>query len=47
MFNISDNVKKINLINRRLFIVTTINCFGLSARLYSLQVKQKQISYLI
>ena len=44
MFNISDNVKKINLINRRLFIVTTaklIVFFGLSARLYSLQVKDK------
>ena len=45
MFNISDNVKKINLINRRLFIVTTAKIvvfLGLSARLYSLQVKDKK-----
>jgi len=44
MFNISDNVKKINLINRRLFIIVSaklIVFFGLSARLYSLQVKDR------
>ena len=44
MFNISDNVKKINLINRRLFIISAaklIVFFGLSTRLFSLQVKEK------
>ena len=44
MFNISDNVKKINSINRRLFIISAaklIVFFGLSTRLFSLQVKEK------
>lgn len=44
MFNISDNVQKVNLINRRLFIVTAAKILvfiGLSTRLYSLQVKDK------
>ena len=44
MFDISDNVKKVNLINRRLFIITAAKIlvfFGLSSRLYSLQVKDK------
>ena len=44
MFNISDNVTKVNLINRRLFIVTAAKILvflGLSTRLYSLQVKDK------
>ena len=43
MFDVSDNVQKINLINRRLFIITAakiIVFFGLSSRLFSLQVKQ-------
>ena len=45
MFNISDTVKKVNLINRRLFIVTAAKVLvfiGLSTRLYSLQVKDKK-----
>ena len=45
MFNISDTVKKVNLINRRLFIITAAKVFvfiGLSTRLYSLQVKDKK-----
>ena len=44
MFDISDNVKKVNLINRRLFIITAAKILvflGLSSRLYSLQVKDK------
>jgi len=44
MFNLSDNVRKVNLINRRLFIVTAakvIVFLGLSSRLYSLQVKDR------
>ena len=44
MFNLSDNVRKVNLINRRLFIVTVakvIVFLGLSSRLYSLQVKDR------
>ena len=44
MFDISDNVKKVNIINRRLFIITTAKILvflGLSSRLYSLQVKDK------
>ena len=44
MFNISDNVKKINSINRRLFVISAaklIVFFGLSTRLFSLQVKEK------
>ena len=46
MFNISDNVKKVNLINRRLFIITgSLKVFimiGLSTRLFFLQVKDKK-----
>ena len=45
MFDISDNVKKVNLINRRLFIITAAKILvfvGLSSRLYSLQVKDKK-----
>ena len=45
MFNISDTVKKVNLINRRLFIITAAKFLvfiGLSTRLYSLQVKDKK-----
>ena len=45
MFNISDTVKKVNLINRRLFIITAAKALvfiGLSTRLYSLQVKDKK-----
>ena len=45
MFNISDTVKKVNLINRRLFIITAVKVLvfiGLSTRLYSLQVKDKK-----
>ena len=45
MFNISDTVKKVNLINRRLFIITAAKVLvfvGLSTRLYSLQVKDKK-----
>ena len=44
MFNQSDNVTKINLINRRLFIISAAKIlifFGLTARLFSLQVKEK------
>ncbi len=44
MFSLSDNVKKINTINRRLFLLTTakiIVFFGLTGRLFSLQVKEK------
>ncbi len=44
MFNQSDNVTKVNLINRRLFIISAAKIvifFGLSARLFSLQVKEK------
>ena len=44
MFDVSDNVTKINLINRRLFIISTAKIlifFGLSIRLFSLQVKEK------
>ena len=47
MFDISDNVKKVNLINRRLFIITAAKILvflGLSSRLYSLQVKDKNKS---
>tara|TARA_B100001063_G_C16768624_1_gene560148 strand:- start:1552 stop:3429 length:1878 start_codon:yes stop_codon:yes gene_type:complete len=43
MFDVSDNVQKINLINRRLFIITAAKILvfvGLTARLFSLQVKQ-------
>ncbi len=43
MFDVSDNVQKINLINRRLFIITAAKAIvflGLTARLFSLQVKQ-------
>ena len=45
MFNISDTVKKVNLINRRLFIIAAAKILvfiGLSTRLYSLQVKDKK-----
>ena len=45
MFDISDNVKKVNLINRRLFIIAAAKILvfiGLSTRLYSLQVKDKK-----
>ena len=45
MFDISDNVKKVNLINRRLFIIAAAKILifvGLSSRLYSLQVKDKK-----
>ena len=44
MFNQSDNVTKINLINRRLFIISAAKIlifFGLTTRLFSLQVKEK------
>ena len=44
MFDISDNVKKINLISRRLFIISSIKVLiliGLSTRLFSLQIKEK------
>ena len=44
MFNQSDNVTKVNLINRRLFIISAAKIvifFGLAARLFSLQVKEK------
>jgi len=44
MFNQSDNVTKVNLINRRLFIISAAKIvifFGLTARLFSLQVKEK------
>ncbi len=43
MFELSDNVQKINVINRRLFIITAakvIVFLGLTSRLFSLQVKQ-------
>ena len=43
MFEVSDNVQKINLINRRLFIVSAakiIVFLGLTSRLFSLQVNQ-------
>ena len=43
MFDVSDNVQKINLINRRLFIITAAKLvvfLGLSSRLFSLQVNQ-------
>ena len=43
MFDESDNVRKINTINRRLFIITAAKIlvfFGLTSRLFSLQVKQ-------
>ncbi len=43
MFDISDNVQKINLINRRLFIITAAKILvfiGITSRLFSLQVKQ-------
>ena len=45
MFDISDNVRKVSLINRRLFIITAAKILvfvGLSSRLYSLQVKDKK-----
>ena len=45
MFDISDNVRKVNLINRRLFIITAAKILvfvGLSSRLYSLKVKDKK-----
>jgi len=45
MFDISDNVKKVNLINRRLFIIAAAKILvfvGLSTRLYFLQVKDKK-----
>ena len=44
MFSLSDNVKKINVINRRLFLLSAakvIVFLGLSGRLFSLQVKEK------
>ncbi len=44
MFSLSDNVRKVNEINRRLFILTTakiIVFFGLTGRLFSLQIKEK------
>ena len=44
MFDISDNVKKINLISRRLFIISSVKVLiliGLSTRLFSLQIKEK------
>ena len=44
MFNLSDNVRKVNIINRRLFLITAakvIVFLGLSSRLYSLQVKDR------
>ena len=50
MFDISDNVKKVNLINRRLFIITAAKILifvGLSSRLYSLQVKDKKVFNII
>ena len=43
MFDESDNVRKINTINRRLFIITAAKIlvfFGLTSRLFSLQVNQ-------
>ena len=43
MFDESDNVRNINTINRRLFIITAAKIlvfFGLTSRLFSLQVKQ-------
>ena len=43
MFDISDNVQKMNVINRRLFIITAAKVLvfiGLTSRLFSLQVKQ-------
>ena len=43
MFDVSDNVQKINVINRRLFIITAAKFLvflGLTSRLFSLQVKQ-------
>ena len=43
MFELSDNVQKINVINRRLFIITAAKVtvfLGLTSRLFSLQVKQ-------
>tara|TARA_A100001011_G_C14293521_1_gene837327 strand:- start:742 stop:2613 length:1872 start_codon:yes stop_codon:yes gene_type:complete len=44
MFNISDNVTKINTINRRLFLISiakVVVFVGLSTRLFSLQIKEK------
>ncbi len=44
MFDVSDNVTKINTINRRLFLVSVakiIVFFGLTTRLFSLQIKEK------
>ena len=43
MFDVSDNVQKINVINRRLFIITAAKILvfiGLTSRLFSLQVNQ-------
>ena len=43
MFDVSDNVQKINLINRRLFLITAAKILvfiGITSRLFSLQVKQ-------
>ena len=43
MFDVSDNVQKINVINRRLFIITAAKILvfiGLTSRLFSLQVSQ-------
>ena len=44
MFDLNDNIKKINLIHRRLFIISAAKVlvlFGLTARLFTLQVKEK------
>ena len=44
MFDISDNVTKINTINRRLFLISVAKIVvfvGLTTRLFSLQVKEK------
>ena len=44
MFDVSDNVTKMNTINRRLFLISVAKIVvfvGLTARLFSLQVKEK------
>jgi len=44
MFDLNDNIKKINLIHRRLFIISAAKVlvlFGLTTRLFTLQVKEK------
>ena len=44
MFDVSDNVTKINTINRRLFLISVAKVvvfLGLTTRLFSLQVKEK------